>query len=195
MVIARSENRERGPRRAAARVCEDLAVNAQESHGVTLHRFCRRALVLVLMVLLVGGCTAPSLRLALNAQQRADEVQQFVFQRQHEGLRIMLHRDLLHRLEQDDATLNAAQREALNEAWNERDLLEFWALQFERAKALRLAGVDAKLYADQSPVDLIIKSLDRRFERIKDGWATALGEQVGASADNATSDANSDGEE
>lgn len=124
------------------------------------------------------GCTSESLRVALEAQQRADRVQQTVFERQHDGLRILLFRDLLRRLDEQGATLNTAQAAAVNAAWNERDLIEFWAIQHERARALRLAGVDAKLYADQSILDLLWKSLNAKAERLEQGIASYAGARV-----------------
>ncbi|MBI5863271.1 MAG: hypothetical protein HZB38_01915 [Planctomycetes bacterium] len=113
------------------------------------------------------GCTAESTRLAIETQQRADQVQEALFERQHEGLNVLLFRDVVRRLETGgDAKFSAAQRDVLNEAWNERDLIEFWRVQFERATALRMIGVDAKLYGEQSIVDLLIKNIERgRKER------------------------------
>ncbi len=138
--------------------------------------------VVLLLALLTaaGGCTAESTRIALAAQRRADEVQQALFDRQQAGLRAMLFRDTLARMATDDAPLTPQQRTTLNAAWNERDLLEFWAVQFERSKALRMIGVDAKLFADQSPVDLLTKALDARLRRIESGLAAHATEQAAA---------------
>lgn len=129
----------------------------------------------VLGALTLSGCTRESLRVALNAQRRADQVNQAVFDRQHESLRVLLYRDLLHRLSASGVVLGAPQRELLSSVWNERDLLEFWALQHERARALRLAGVDAKLYADQSIVDLLIKQAETRVDRLSEHVAAQAG--------------------
>ncbi len=125
--------------------------------------------------LLLAGCTQESVRVALESQRRADQVQQTVFDRQHEGLRVLLYRDLVQRLESAGDELNEAQRAALNEVWNERDLIEFWAVQHERAKALRLAGVDAKLFTDQSIVDLLWKSAEAKADRVQQGLAATAG--------------------
>ena len=46
-----------------------------------------------------GGCTRESVRMALESQQRANQVQQTVFEHQHEGLQILLYRDLIKQLE------------------------------------------------------------------------------------------------
>lgn len=135
------------------------------------------ALLAVMMSL--PGCTRESVRVALAAQQRADQVQQAVFDRQHEALCILLYRDLHRRLEQARAPLSPAQRTALNEVWNDRDLVEFWRVQHERARALRLIGVDAKLYSDQAVVDLLYKSLSAKLARAKQGLATYAGRKVG----------------
>jgi hypothetical protein len=139
-----------------------------------------------------GGCTAESLRVALETQRRADQVQQAVSDAQHEALRILLYRDLLARLEGAGPGLSDEQRAAVGQAWNERDLLEFWAVQEERGRALRLAGVDAKLAGDQSVVDLLIKALERRVDRVTEAVAeragaaaAATGERTGASGDGA----------
>jgi len=125
----------------------------------------------VLLLTGAAGCTRESVRLALEAQQRADQVQQEVCQRQHEALCVLLYRDLQHRLEEAGQALNAAQRRALNDVWNDRDLIEFWYVQHERAKALRLVGVDAKLTSDQSVVDLLYRLLAARAERLRQGLA------------------------
>jgi len=125
--------------------------------------------VAVISVLLAGGCTRESLRVALTAQQRADQVQQAVFDRQHESLCVLLYRDLKSRLERAGQTLTAEQRSALNEVWNERDLIEYWLTQHERAKALRMVGVDTKLYAEQSPLELLYKRLKMKAGRAESG--------------------------
>ncbi len=136
-------------------------------------------------LLTLGGCTSESLRVALAAQQRADQVNQAVFDQQHESLRILLYRDLLHRLGASGVVLGSEQRTLLSTVWNERDLLEFWALQHERAAALRLAGVDTKLYANQNIVDLLIKQAEVRVDRVSEIVAEQVGSQL--SAESATS--------
>jgi hypothetical protein len=135
--------------------------------------------VLLTAVLCCGACTRESLRVALAAQQRADDVQQAVCVAQHEALCILLYRDLQRRLEQDGTPLSSGQRAALNEAWNDRDLIEFWTVQHERAGALRLIGVDAKLYSDQAVIDLLYKSLAAKAARVKQGLAARAGDKTG----------------
>jgi hypothetical protein len=126
----------------------------------------------------IGGCTRESVRVALEAQRRADQVQQAVFAQQDESLRILLFRDLVSRLEAAGRPVSEADRAALNEVWNERDLVQFWAVQNERAQALRIAGVDAKLASDQAIVDLLIKSIEARAKRVEQ----KVVEQVAAEA-------------
>jgi hypothetical protein len=123
--------------------------------------------VLAFLAVVAGGCTRASVRLALDAQRRADQVQRAVFEQQNESLRILLFRDLVSRLEGAGRTLSEEERVALNEVWNERDLFEFWAVQNERAQALRIAGVDAKLATDQAIVDLLVKSIEARAKRVE----------------------------
>lgn len=129
----------------------------------------------------IVGCTRESVRVALQTQRRADQVQQAVFDRQHETLRILLYRDLILALEADGVELTDSSRVVLNDAWNDRDLVEFWALQHERAAALRIIGVDAKLWSDQSIVDLLWKSLQARAKRAEQGLAAQVGERVTSS--------------
>jgi hypothetical protein len=128
-----------------------------------------RTILIIFAAVITGaamtGCTRESVRLAVKSQQRADEAQQAVFDRQHEALCMLLYRDMQRRLENAGATLDDGQRAALNEVWNERDLIEFWTVQQERSKALRLAGVDAHLYGEQSMVDLLYKQTTAKFER------------------------------
>lgn len=151
---------------------------------------------LMLAALSGGACTRESVRVAIDAQRRADEVQQGVIERQHDGLRVLLYRDLASRLEAASDTLNEAQKAALNEAWNERDLMEFWLLQNERARALRMAGVDSKLYSDQSTADLLVKSLFEGANRLQQGLAAQAGRNLGpppAAPDAATAGAGAAG--
>lgn len=134
--------------------------------------------LLVLGGLACAGCSQESLRVALRAQQRADDVQQAVFDRQHEALCVLAYRDLVHELEVAGTPLTDAQRAVLNAAWNTRDLVEFWALQHERACALRIAGVDAQLAGQQSIVDLLAKQLAARADRVNAGLAAAAAEAI-----------------
>ncbi len=139
----------------------------------------RRSAAALAIVVLLAGCSRESLRVALAAQQRADQVQQAVFEKQHDGLRVLLYRDLVRHLDSGEEPLSEAQLAALNEAWNQRDLMEFWAIQNERARALRLAGVDAKLYGDQSPADLLAKQLQAQADRGKQAVAAQAGKEAG----------------
>ena len=143
--------------------------------------------LLVAGVVAASGCTRESLRVAIETQQRADQVQQAVFEQQHEALCVLLYHDLLNRLEQAGAELDEEQRAAVNEAWNQRDLLEFWQVQQERARALRLVGVDAKLAGDQSTVDLLIKAVQTRVDRVEEHVAEVVGQSVGEAAEYASS--------
>ena len=156
---------------------------------VNLHRrLCGAAVSAVL--LLAAGCTAESTRQAIEAQRRVDLVQQTIFERQHDGLSLLLYRDLLYRdllarLAAAGAELTPAQREVLSAVWNERDLVEFWAIQQERTRALRLIAVDTKLFSDQSIVDLLWKSIETRLERAQQGFAAYAAEQAGHAAEQA----------
>jgi len=125
--------------------------------------------------LLAAGCTRESVRIALEAQRRADEVQQAVFERQHAALRVLLYREVVRRLEEGGFPLTAAQRAALGAAWNDRDLMEFWQVQHERAKALRRAGVDAQLWGSAAALDLLIKAVDARLDPARAGVAAYAG--------------------
>lgn len=134
------------------------------------------SLLIVSLGFLLSGCTAESVRVALETQRRADDVQRAVVERQHDGLRLLLFRDALARLR--EAAGEQELTDALNQAWNERDLVEFWMLQFERAASLRMIGVDAKLYADQSIVDLLLKQIQLRAGRMREGLAEAAAERA-----------------
>lgn len=124
----------------------------------------------------LAGCTAESTRLAIDTQQRANQVDEALFTRQHDALRGLLYRDCLRRLESAGAALNDAQKAALSDAWNERDLIEFWLVQHERSKALRLVGVDTKLYGGQAVVDLLWKAVSAKVDRAEQAAAAAAGE-------------------
>ncbi len=139
--------------------------------------------VLVLFGVVLSGCTSESTRIALEAQRRADEVQQAVFDRQHDALRVLLYRDALQRLENAGLSMSPERRDALSEIWNERDLVEFWAVQYERAVALRMIGVDAKLYGDQAVLDLLWKAIETRTDRARRGLLVEAVQDAVESAD------------
>jgi hypothetical protein len=128
--------------------------------------------------LVLFGCTRESLRVALDAQRRADDIQQAVFERQQDALRILLFRNLAHQLNAAGKPLSAAQQAALSDAWNERDVLDFWSIQCERAKALRLVGVDMKLFGDQSVIDLLTKAAAARADRAAEALAESAGKSL-----------------
>ena len=136
--------------------------------------------VVVAAAVVLSGCTRESIRVAIETQRRANDVEQAVFDRQHEALCILLYRDLEQRLAAAGGSLSGEQREALNNVWNERDLIEFWQVQHERTRALRMVGVDAALSAQQSVVDLLWKSVSRKMGRGEQALAGVLGEQLGA---------------
>jgi len=129
-----------------------------------------------------SGCTRESVRIALETQRRADQVQQAIFERQHEALRVLLYHDLLARLERAGGPLTETQQTVLNEVWNDRDLIEFWALQNERVKALRLVGVEAKLASDQSVLELLLKNVEARIGRGEPLAASRLGRDLATRA-------------
>jgi len=136
-----------------------------------VRRILGSAVVVAALAICCGGCSRESLRVALAAQQRADAVQQAVVDQQHAALSVLVYRDLCHALTPGSGSLTESEREALNRAWNDRDLIEFWYVQHERARALRLVGVDTKLYGDQSIVDLLMRQAGLRAESLERGLA------------------------
>lgn len=140
------------------------------------------------VVTLMTGCTAESARIAIDTQRRVDDVQQTVFDRQHDGLRVLLFRDLVHRVGDEGEELAPEQVDVLNTVWNERDLMEFWALQNERALGLRRVGVDAKVYGEQAVVDLLWKSLEAKVKRGEQAVASAKGAAAAAAANRAAAE-------
>lgn len=128
------------------------------------------------------GCTRESVRVALDAQRRADEVHTAVVERQHAALCTLLFRDALARLRDAGLQLDDSHRQQLAEVWSERDLVEFWVLQDERARALRLVGVDAQLYGSQAIADLLWKSWQARAARGGVALADAAGAALAAAA-------------
>jgi hypothetical protein len=145
---------------------------------ITIRGSRRWAGACVLAALTAGGCASESTRLALDVQRRADEVQQAVFDRQHEALCVLLYRDLVTRLAATGVELTPGRLAVLSAAWNDRDLLEFWVVQDERARALRLVGVDAKLASDQPAIDLLLKEINARADRARQQLAAQAGTQA-----------------
>ena len=134
--------------------------------------------LLLVAILLLSGCTAETTRIALKGQQRADDVQQTIIDRQQEGLKIYLYQKTVADI-QALGPFTDAQRAVFLKAWQERDLVEFWGVQNERAKALRLITVDAKLYADQGILNLLWKALEIAGDRIKTAAAADVGSVAG----------------
>lgn len=146
-------------------------------------------------VLLFGaGCTRESLRVALAAQQEANRVDRAVAERRHDALRVLLFRDAVRRLEAEVGPLGSTAVQALSDIWNDRDLMEFWLVQDERAAALRTAGVDAKLYSDQSMVDLLAKNLSAKAGHAESGLAQVIAARAGRIVGEAAADAGSGGQ-
>ncbi len=141
-----------------------------------------RGTLYILTGAIACGCTAESTRIAIDTQQRVDEIQQGVVDRQHDGLRVLLFRDMLRRMRDSGAELSDDQVATLNTVWNERDLVEFWALQNERALGLRRVGVDSKLYSEQAVVDLLWKSLETKTKRLEQAIAAEAGAKAASGA-------------
>jgi hypothetical protein len=130
--------------------------------------------------LMTLGCTATSTMLAIEGSERSDAVRTAVVERQHRSLKILLFRDTLDRLV---LAKSAEEQEAvLNEAWNDRDLIEFWLIQDTLARCLHIATVDAKLASDQSIFQLIVQDISRRaagpLQAVDEYVAAKLGDAV-----------------
>lgn len=188
MRAGRREGRNAGGL-ARGRVRTREGENANRGHRVVRHaRSGAFAIAGLAIAIGAAGCTRESLRVALAAQQRANQVEQHIFDQQHDALCVLAYRDLAQRLVATGMDLTNARKIVLNDAWNQRDLFEFWSVQHERAKALRTVGVDAKLYADQSTVDLLYKSLTAKIDRIKQGIAAQAGKAMTEGAGKSTSE-------
>lgn len=139
------------------------------------------SLIIVLVGVCMTGCSNPSTKLALDGSKKADDTAEAIFTRQHDGLVLLLYRDTIAKL-QAVGTLNEKQHAVLNKAWNERNLIEFWALQNEKVKTLRLVTVYQKLYSDQSIIDLLLKSVMEKAQAAKAVIANVAGQQLGEAA-------------
>ena len=137
--------------------------------------------ILGLSIAMLGGCTRPSTTQAIDGMDRSDRIRTEIRDRQHAALKIFLYRDTLAKLE---AAKTEGERAAiLNEAWNDRDLCEFWLMQDERARFLNLATVGSKLYSDQGTLGLIAQNLAGQakgpIDTVDDYLAAKAGEMVG----------------
>lgn len=141
-----------------------------------MRRTCKPRWIIALacVPLSLGACTPASVRVALDAQRRADAVSEHIFEAQHDALTLLLFRETEAKLAAAGGD-DAARAEALNAAWNDRDLFELWRVQHERAKALRLIGVDLKLFADTSILELLLRQLEAAAGRIKQRIAADAG--------------------
>lgn len=142
---------------------------------------------------LATGCTSQSTMTAIASQKRVNAVDEAIFKNQADNLKQVLYDRLVVDLERSGGGyLNDAQKVALSQAWNDRDLLEFWSVQHEKSKAYRLVGVDAKLYNDQGILDLFLKSAEDGWVKAKLGLADAAGTVAGVKTVEAVKNAASD---
>jgi hypothetical protein len=121
---------------------------------------------MLLGVILTIVCTSNSTHLAIKGGERVENIQDTINSNQNENLRQYLYNDLKANLQKwlnRDLTLVEADK--LNELWNRRDILETWQIQWERARALRMMTVDAKLISDQSPFDMLSKQIKAAIDR------------------------------
>lgn len=129
----------------------------------------------LLLTILCGACTSESTRVAIATQSRADEVAQTIFDRQREAMRIYMYRwaksEITTAVENKNSIAAAA---ILEKVFQDDDLHDFWLSQHERAKALRIAGVDSKLYADQGILNLLFGSIMRAIEKYEAAIAGSI---------------------
>lgn len=122
------------------------------------------AAVLVGLGCLAGpGCTATSTLKAIEASNRTDDVRSYVARQQHRSLLIEKFRNTALRI--NAAKTDEERTAILNEAWNDRNLFEFWVQQELLARATHIAVVDAKLESDRSTLDLLSKDIARKLRR------------------------------
>ncbi|MFO0971843.1 MAG: hypothetical protein U1A27_00175 [Phycisphaerae bacterium] len=130
------------------------------------------------------ACTAPSNRMAADASARCDAVRAAVVERQHHSLLVLAYRDTLARL--NAATTPAERAAILNEAWNDRDLFDFWCRQEVLARATHYATVDAYIAGQQGMLALLAKGAQRQFEgplNAVENWAAArIGQAMAGTA-------------
>lgn len=126
-----------------------------------------RILALISVLGLAGcltACSTMSARYALENQQRATEVENTLFSNQQQSLKDYLYNETEAGLLQTSDPNEV--HTLLNKYTQERDTLDFWALQHERVNQLRLIGVNTKLWADQSILDLLYKDAERRLSKV-----------------------------
>ena len=124
------------------------------------------------------GCTSASTKIALEASNRVTQIQDKIQENQNKALKWYIFQKLL-------TDINAAKTSdqvaaLLNKAWQDRDLVEFWAVQWERARALHIIGVEAKLYSDEGILDLIWKQLSGKGDEF---WGAVKGQLAGSLAE------------
>jgi hypothetical protein len=137
-------------------------------------------LILAWGIWMLAGCTATSTKLAIAGSERSDEIRTAVVERQHRSLKILSFRATLAKLNR--AATDEERTAILNDAWNDRDLFEFWLVQDTLARALHYATVDAKLAASQSMFDLLIKDICNRAEKPVQAADEYLAAKVGEAA-------------
>ena len=132
---------------------------------------------------LLAGCTPTSTKLAIAGSERSDGVRSFVTAEQHRSLKVLLFRETLTKLKA--AQTDEVREAVLNDAWNDRDLFEFWYLQDCWARALHYATVDAKLASSKSMASLIAKDiaikLQEPVQAADEYLAAKLGQSIASS--------------
>lgn len=116
-----------------------------------------RVLVFFMSAIVVGlfvfGCASD--KVVQEARTTALKTRADVFERQHEALTVLLYQKTVN-----DLKLDEAQAELLKSSWEERRLMEFWNVQWERANAMEVV-VDEAIAAHQNSFVLLGKELSR----------------------------------
>lgn len=126
------------------------------------------------VLVFASACTSTSNRLAVRGSERSDGVTSAVIERQHKSLGLLLYRETLAKLEgETDPHQQAA---IIQDAFNDRDLFEFWYVQATLARCLHYGTVDTYLASQKSMFDLIAQDVAKRSEaplRRIEGYAAA----------------------
>lgn len=97
--------------------------------------------------------------MATEASSRIATVQAHIQAEELRSLKILAFRDVLAQLR--SATTDADRVRILNKAWQDRDLFEFWNVQFVLSEAAHIATVDNYLSSQQGILSLLVKDVAR----------------------------------
>lgn len=114
--------------------------------------------LLIGSLVLLAGCTAPSLKTAIKTNDEVERRQDMVVGQLAHNIKVYQYNELKSKIKSGQAD-----DQFLSDFWNARNGLELYMIEWERIRTLKYVGVNPYLYAQQSQIDLHYKSMKDWF--------------------------------